>query len=100
VNSSHRLIVAGTTYDKMVALRYFSGNLDSGFSSDGVDIQNGSAGFSAGADEARAVALDSSGNLIVVGTSPSTGINRDLGVWRYTSAGLLDSSFSGDGFAT
>jgi uncharacterized delta-60 repeat protein len=67
------------------------GDLDTTFSSDGkvtTDIGTTDAG--------RAVAIQSDGKIVVAGTA-SNGSNNDIAVLRYTSAGVLDTSFSADG---
>jgi uncharacterized delta-60 repeat protein len=46
-------------------------------------------------DEAAAVALDPGGAIVVAGHS-----GGNLALWRYTSSGALDATFSGDGMAT
>ena len=46
-------------------------------------------------DEALAVALDPGGAIVVAGHS-----GNNLALWRYTSSGALDATFSGDGMVT
>ena len=75
------------------------GSLDTAFGNGGrvsTDIGTGSD------DQANAVAIDSSGNIVVAGQSSSDGVgdNRDFAVVRYTSAGALDTAFSTDGKVT
>jgi uncharacterized delta-60 repeat protein len=65
------------------------GDLDTSFSTDGIvttDIGGGG----------RAVAVDSQDRVVVAGTS-FNGSDFDFSVVRYTSAGVLDTSFSADG---
>src|SRR5262245_60239759 len=53
-------------------------------------------------DEAQDLAIDSSGKIVVVGTSSSgAGSNaRNFAIARLTTAGALDTTFSGDGKTT
>jgi uncharacterized delta-60 repeat protein len=50
-----------------------------------------------GADSANAVAIDSSGNIIVVGTVDWLGGDTDIWVMKLLSDGSLDPSFNGTG---
>jgi uncharacterized delta-60 repeat protein len=73
-----------------------NGNLDR--SLDGNGLQT--AGFGTGQEVAGAadVAVASDGAIVVAGTVLNTdGFHYDFGVVRFTKAGALDSSFSGDG---
>ena len=70
------------------------GGLDATWDGDGLAVTD----FFRDRDEAYAAALDSSGRLLVVGeirVDQSSLVNR--GVARYTTAGRLDTTFSGDG---
>ncbi|MCB0405433.1 MAG: choice-of-anchor D domain-containing protein [Bdellovibrionales bacterium] len=99
VQQSGKLVVAGATrlsssYDYDIALiRYNSdGSVDTSFGSNGLtrtDIRGGD-------DAAYAVALQSSGKIIVVGYSKNQyGNNQAMAIVRYTSNGVLDTSFGG-----
>ncbi len=87
-------------HDDFTVARYNpDGSLDTAFGNGGrvsTDIGTGSD------DQANAVAIDSSGNIVVAGQSSSDGVgdNRDFAVVRYTSAGALDTAFSTDGKVT
>jgi uncharacterized delta-60 repeat protein len=48
-------------------------------------------------DEGAGLALDSAGRAVVVGTADVDATHRDFAVARLTTAGELDTSFSGDG---
>lgn len=65
-----------------------------------LDTTFGVGGFTSGAfmSDARDVVLQADGKIIVVGRSAAT--NGSLVVARYTTAGLLDATFDGDGRAT
>jgi uncharacterized delta-60 repeat protein len=52
--------------------------------------------MSTGNDMAEGVALAADGDVIVVGSSPSTTVS-DFGIARLSSAGLPDTAFDGDG---
>ena len=72
-----------------------AGALDTAFDSDGkVTVAIGS-----GDDEARGIALLADGGIVIAGES-GNGSNDDIAVVRLTSAGALDTTFSGDGKAT
>ena len=91
---------AGDDHDDFAVARYNpDGTLDTSFGTRGrvtTDIGTGSD------DEAFAVAVDGSGNIVVAGGSSSDGAfsNNDFAVVRYTSAGALDTTFSTDGKTT
>lgn len=100
-----RLVVAGrarfsaSDTDFAVARLLPNGALDTSFSVDGrttIAFDLGSPGNSQLLDEARSVAIDHSGRIVVCGTARDATATR-VAVARLTSAGLLDTSFSGDG---
>ena len=75
------------------------GSRDSGFGSDGfvrtpIDYVPGAANW------ASAVALGPDGSIVLAGTALSGLFARDFAYVRYTSAGELDPTFSGDGIQT
>ncbi len=98
VDSSGRTVVAGTTDaggtdQEVFVLRYMpNGTLDNTFGTNGVVITDVSNG---GDDAANDVAIDGNGRIIVVGESGNGG----FAVLRYTPAGVLDTTFDGDGKA-
>jgi len=53
-----------------------------------------------GDDGAEAVALDSSGRILVAGYATNSSGNKDVAIWRLTSDGALDSSFGTGGIVT
>lgn len=89
---------------KVGVIRYNSdGTLDTGFSGDGkvtTDVNT------LRADEARDVAVDSNGKIVIAGLTdesvvfPVDPVDGDALVIRYNSDGSLDTGFSGDGIAT
>jgi uncharacterized delta-60 repeat protein len=72
-----------------------AGSLDTTFGASGIV----STGFASGDDKASGVAVDSSGRIVVAGTS-FNGSNNDFAVARYTATGSLDFSFNGTGRVT
>ncbi len=100
IASDGDILVAGTSHngsnEDMAVVRLTSaGALDTAFDSDGkVTVAIGS-----GDDEARGIALLADGGIVIVGES-GNGSNDDIAVVRLTSAGALDTTFSGDGKAT
>ncbi|MEZ6072938.1 MAG: SdrD B-like domain-containing protein [Pirellulales bacterium] len=103
LDSQGRILVAGysyqgsTSYDFAVARLTSAGVLDISFDGDGkqtVDFGNTS-------DIGYGVAVDSLDNVILAGNSSQGGTTgSDFAVVRLTSAGVLDSSFDGDGKQT
>jgi uncharacterized delta-60 repeat protein/uncharacterized repeat protein (TIGR01451 family) len=91
--SGTNIVVAGTenvsgNLDFMVARYTTAGVLDATFGTLGVTT----LGFSGGNDVARAVAIDGTGN-IVLGGYANNGSDDDFAVARFTSAGVLDTTF-------
>lgn len=99
-----RIVLAGTialttpdTDFRVARVWGSSGAPDTSFSSDGVvnvafDLGGGNI------DNARAVAIDSGGRIVVAGAvQRDNDSDSDFGVARLLSDGTLDTSFSGDG---
>jgi uncharacterized delta-60 repeat protein len=91
-----KIVVAGSIEvgagerDHFVARFNANGTLDSGFGSGGgiaVDVQ--------AQDQANGIALQADGGIVVVGTSASPG--TDKVVMRFTTNGVLDTTFNGSG---
>jgi uncharacterized delta-60 repeat protein len=92
--ASGKIVVAGTAnFNNFGVARYnTNGSLDTGFDGDGKVVTDI---FST--DSGRAVAVDSSGRIVVAG---SGGLPEGVfEVARYTTSGALDTSFDGDGKA-
>lgn len=85
----------GGTQDFYVARYTASGVLDNTFANGGVAVTAVASGTGA-YDYATAVALQSDGKIVVVGFCNNGG-NEDVAVVRYTSGGVLDSTFNGSG---
>ncbi|HEV7733721.1 MAG TPA: hypothetical protein VGR62_16250 [Candidatus Binatia bacterium] len=87
-----KIVVVGGA-GRFSVVRYLpNGALDPTFDGDGKAQIN--VGF--GSAEAKAVALQPDGRLLVTGMGPT----QNFTVARITSAGVLDPTFSGDGIAT
>ena len=94
-DSSGRLLVAGNSMPNadsdMTLWRYdSSGNLDGTFGTNGVVTYDSGSG----ADYGYAIALDSSGNILIAGRI--NGSNGDMALWRYDASGAPDNTFGSD----
>jgi uncharacterized delta-60 repeat protein len=98
-----RVYVAGANQSDSIVWRFTSdGAADTTFGGDtspangtpdGFVIHHNAAGGN-GIDEARAITLDPAGLVYVTGNSQ--GVNEDMVLWRYTSNGVLDTTFGAD----
>jgi uncharacterized delta-60 repeat protein len=89
-----KIVAVGAAGSYFAIARYNSnGTLDTTFSGDGRQTTNFGGDF----DQANAVALQSDGKIVVVG---SGGPDTAFAVARYNPDGSLDPSFSGDGMQT
>jgi hypothetical protein len=99
-----RIVTAGITRSGygFALTRYNSdGTLDTTYGTDGIVIAD-AVGVGRGLT-ARAMAMDSVGRVVIVGTSFALGRyadNNDFLLTRYDSDGALDRSFGIDGFVT
>ncbi len=92
VQNDGKIVVAGSSNNRFALARYNTdGSLDNTFSGDGKQIDN----FHGSKDGARSAAIQSDGKIVVVGVA-----SNSFAVARYTAAGSLDNSFSGDGIQT
>lgn len=98
-----KILLAGTSSDgsnfDTALVRYNTdGSLDTTFdtggNSDGIVITPGGDGF------IQAVALQPDGKILVAGGLSGGVTGNDIVVHRYTSSGVLDTTFSGDGIAS
>ena len=69
------------------------GSLDASFGTKGL----ASTPFTTTNDFARSMAIDAGGKIVVAGVLASTSTNPDMGIARYTSAGVLDTAFGTNG---
>jgi uncharacterized delta-60 repeat protein len=97
-----KIVVAGTAQvsasNKSVAVARLTstGQLDTSFNGTG----RLTFGFTGQVNEARAVALQLDGKILVAGYTQIAGTNNDFAVARITTAGALDPSFNGTGKQT
>lgn len=93
-----KIVVAGYTksgksWDFAVVRYNANGTLDPSFSGDGIQI----TALSSANDQARSVALQVDGKIVVAGYSRGSGNNNDFALVRYNPDGALDTTFTGDG---
>ncbi len=112
LDAAGRIIVVGTSgsaatgEDMLIARLTADGLLDTTFGDDVLPMDGTPDGFTAHSitatseDDARDVVIDADGNLLVVGDF-ADGATEDVAVWKFTDAGLLDTTFGGgDGYVT
>ena len=102
LHTDGKIIFAGGSYingsDDFAVVRYNpSGSLDTTFDTDGKVTTN--IGIRSSIDQAKSVALQSDGKIIIAGrTRPSS--TEDFVVVRYNASGSLDTTFDTDGKVT
>jgi uncharacterized delta-60 repeat protein len=74
-------------------------DLDVSATPDGYVLHD-NAGGAAGNDYGYDVAIDANNNILITGESAAQGISPDMTVWRFTSSGVLDTTFNSKGFVT
>jgi len=96
-----KIIAAGFSAGSAIMIQDFAviryntdGSLDTTFSGDGKLLTN-----FGGRDEARGVAVQSNGKIVVAGMQCNSGL-CDVALARYNPGGALDTTFSGDGKQT
>jgi uncharacterized delta-60 repeat protein len=99
IQADGKTVAAGFTSvdgqtDFAVARYNTNGSLDTTFDLDGLVTTD----FASGGDEARAVAIQADGKIVVAGLS--TVGSLDFGLARYNMDGSLDTGFDADGKAT
>lgn len=93
-----RIVVVGSG-DGFVVARYLTnGDLDTSFGAAGTGIVT--TPISSESDGARAVAIQDDGKIVVAGYSNSVVSKSDFTVARYTSDGVLDTTFHRTGIVT
>ncbi len=103
IDSSGRILVTGTSTNAsgntdLVVLRLLNnGDLDTDFNGTGFVVHANAAGSASSSEAINGMALDSQGRILVVGSSHN-GTNIDLTVWRFTAAGILDTTFNSTGY--
>jgi uncharacterized delta-60 repeat protein len=99
VDSVDRPVVTGSSGNSMVLWRFTTGGLldTAGFAATAGYVTSSNAAGGGGPDQGRAVAIDGSGNIVVVGLSLDLNGAVNMAVWRYTGAGVLDTANFGSG---
>jgi uncharacterized delta-60 repeat protein len=97
IQADDKIVAAGHSFNgsnnDFALVRYTSiGGLDSGFGAGG----KVTTPFGPGHDEARGMALQDDGKIVVAGHG-SNGSNDDFALARYNTTGALDATFGGDG---
>jgi uncharacterized delta-60 repeat protein len=98
VQTDGKIVAAGISGDEDFAVARYNpdGSLDTSFDGDGRVTTEVS-----GVDEARGVAIQTDGKIVVAGfanaLSGSGGLGGDFAMVRYNTDGSLDTSFDGDG---
>lgn len=107
VDSQGRYLAAGKSKNGAgateLALWRFSasGSADTAFGGDGA-VSFGTTGAAGGSgagtlDVGNALAIDSQGRYVVVGSSVNAGGGSEMALWRFQDTGAPDTSFGGDG---
>ena len=79
----------------MVIWKFLSdGTPDTTFGSPNGFVTHHNAAGGSGTDKANDIVLDQKGNILVTGESKNSSMNTDIVVWRFTSKGILDTSFN------
>ncbi|MFV1983053.1 MAG: hypothetical protein ACC657_05880 [Thiohalomonadales bacterium] len=103
LQSDGNIVVVGDSWasgfdTQMIVWRYTStGILDTNFNTTGWVTHPGVPDTTGYSNDARGVAIQADGKIVVTGNSDSTGRNPDMTLWRYTNAGSLDTTFSTTG---
>jgi len=105
IDASQRIVVGGSLSsaagadkaDAAVWRLLPTGALDTSFNGVGFASHNGAAGGN-DAEDVRGLAIDASGRIVLAGTSKNADAVVKMVAWRYTAAGVLDTSFGGTGF--
>ena len=98
-----RILVTGFSLglaggDDVVIWRFNGdGSLDATFNGQGWVVHD-SAALGGGADVGSAIAVDSSGRILVAGSSLNLSADEDMVVWRFNADGSLDTTFNGQGW--
>lgn len=103
VQPDGRILAAGSTAqnggsNNVALLRYLAdGTLDPAFGSGGRVIVNAAASGTSSDNEARAIALQPDGRIVIAGMAFGSGANPDLLVMRFDADGSPDPGFNGSG---
>jgi uncharacterized delta-60 repeat protein len=105
LQSDGKIVVAGSSNlpaenARMTLWRFTqNGQLDSTFNSSGIITYSNTPG-SNDMSYANDLALQADGKIVVVGNSRIANNNVEMTIWRYTSAGVLDTDFNATGKAS
>jgi uncharacterized delta-60 repeat protein len=101
LDAQQRIYIAGSSTGPLVNATCWrltsSGILDSSFTGFGLTGASYVTEPSAKSSVATAIALDLSGNVVLGGQAPATGALPTAELWRMTSTGINDGTFSGIG---
>ena len=100
IQSDGKIVVTGRSNTDFSLARYNTdGSLDNTFDGDGILTTRIST---SGIDEAKAIAIQSDGKIVVAGETGFTfnAANDDFALARYNTDGSLDNTFDGDGKLT
>jgi uncharacterized delta-60 repeat protein len=104
IDATGKILVTGyapgaTGGSDMAIWRYNAdGSLDSSFNAPkGYVTYTGAAGRTNAIDSANAIAIDTSGKVLVTGSGINAAGNADMVIWRYNPDGSLDTTFNGTG---
>ena len=103
VQPDGKILAAGSTAqnggaNNVALLRYLpDGALDPAFGSGGRVIVNAAASGTSSDNEARAIAVQPDGRVVIAGVASGSGANPDLLVMRFAANGAPDTTFNGSG---
>jgi uncharacterized delta-60 repeat protein len=104
IDSSDNIYITGTSlngsadFDMAIWKLTSAGVLDTNFNGTGIFTHDSAAGGN-NQDQGNDIVLNGS-HLFVTGFSDQTPTNRDMAIWKVSTAGTLDTSFNGSGFFT
>jgi uncharacterized delta-60 repeat protein len=87
---------SGSDYNRALVRYTSAGVLDTSFGGDGIITATTLSGIDS---ESFSIGMQSNGKIVIAGTVYN-GSYFDITLWRYTSAGELDTSFDSDGIFT
>ncbi len=102
IDSAGKLTATGYTEnasgnkDMTIVRGTVSGGQDTSIGTNGAVTHNSAAGGN-GDDIGYAIAIDSTGRILVAGSSKNASNNLDMAVWRYNNNGSIDTTFGTGG---